>query len=397
MRRIGVYGGSFNPPHNGHMLAAQEAMRALALDELLFVPAGTPPHKELPNGSPTAQGRLGLLQLACKDIERTKVCDIECRREGPSYSFETMEQLKALYPQDALFLLMGTDMFLSLHTWRNPDRICRCATIVLASRVENEGKIHAEILEQAARLRTQFGASVQILDNRFIEISSSTIRRMLVFGCAESYLPPGVLARIQTEKLYGVGEDLKHLPFAKLKEKSLALHKEKRVAHVIGCSETAAALARRWGADETDAARAGILHDVTKALDGPEQLRLCEKYGIMTDMFERTNTKLLHAKTGSAVAKEIFGENDAVCGAIYWHTTGKANMTLLEKILYLADYIEPNRVFDGVQKVRDLAFQDLDEALLLGLNMAMDELVREGKPLGQRSLEARDYLLKRKG
>lgn len=69
-------------------------------------------------------------------------------------------------------------------------------------------------------------------------------------------------------------------------------------------------------------------------------------------------------------------------------------MTLLEKILYLADYIEPNRVFDGVQKVRDLAFQDLDEALLLGLNMAMDELVREGKPLGQRSLEARDYLLK---
>lgn len=194
-----------------------------------------------------------------------------------------------------------------------------------ASRVENEGKIHAEILEQAARLRTQFGASVQILDNRFIEISSSTIRRMLVFGCAESYLAPGVLARIQTEKLYGVGENLKHLPFAKLKEKSLALHKEKRVAHVIGCSETAAALARRWGADETDAARAGILHDVTKALDGPEQLRLCEKYGIMTDMFERTNTKLLHAKTGSAVAKEIFGENDAVCGAIYWHTTGKAN------------------------------------------------------------------------
>ena len=394
MRRIGVYGGSFNPPHNGHMLAAQEAMRALALDELLFVPAGTPPHKELPNGSPTAQCRLGLLQLACKDIERTKVCDIECRREGPSYSFETMEQLKALYPQDALFLLMGTDMFLSLHTWRNPDRICRCATIVLASRVENEGKIHAEIQEQAARLRTQFGASVQILDNRFIEISSSTVRRMLVFGCAESYLAPGVLARIQTEKLYGIGEDLKHLPFAKLKEKSLSLHKEKRVTHVIGCSETAVALARRWGADEDDAARAGILHDITKALDGPEQLRLCEKYGIMTDIFERTNTKLLHAKTGSAVAKAVFGENDAVCSAIYWHTTGKANMTLLEKILYLADYIEPNRVFDGVQKVRDLAFQNLDEALLLGLNMAMDELIREGKPLGQCSLEARDYLLK---
>lgn len=394
MRRIGIYGGSFNPPHNGHILAAQEAIGALELDRLLFVPAGTPPHKALPEGSPTAQCRMELLQLAAEGLEGAEIYDLECRKAGPSYSFETMEQLRAQYPEDALFLLMGTDMFLSLHTWRNPERICRCATIVLASRVENEGKIHAEIQAQAVRLRTQFGAEVQILDNRFIEISSSTIRRMLVFQCAESYLAPKVLACIRQKKLYGVAEDLRHLPFEALRTRSLALHKEKRVAHVIGCSQTAVELARRWGADETDAARAGILHDVTKALDGPEQLRLCEKYGIMTDTFERTNTKLLHAKTGSAVAKEIFGENDAVCSAIYWHTTGKANMSLLEKILYLADYIEPNRSFDGVQKVRKLAFENLDEALLLGLNMAMDELIREGKPLGPRSIEARDYLLK---
>ena len=166
MRRIGIYGGSFNPPHNGHILAAQEAISALELDRLLFVPAGTPPHKALPEGSPTAQCRMELLQLAAEGLERAEICDLECRKAGPSYSFETMEQLRAQYPEDALFLLMGTDMFLSLHTWRNPERICRCATIVLASRVENEGKIHAEIQAQAVRLRTQFGAEVQILDNR---------------------------------------------------------------------------------------------------------------------------------------------------------------------------------------------------------------------------------------
>jgi nicotinate-nucleotide adenylyltransferase len=397
MRKIGIYGGSFNPPHTGHILAAEQAIQALKLDELLFVPAGTPPHKALAQGSPDAAERLELLRLATAHLEKTRVSEIECSRPGPSYSFETLETLREVYQGAQLYLLMGTDMFLSLHSWRHPERICRCAEIVLASRVENEGATHAAIQAQAERLRREFDAKVQILDNDFIEISSFTVRRMLAFRCAEHYLDPVVLARIQEKGLYGTKEDLRNLPFSLLKEKSLALHKEKRVAHVIGCSETAAALARRWGADETDAARAGILHDVTKALDGREQLLLCEKYGIMTDTFEQTNTKLLHAKTGSAVAREIFGENDAVCNAIYWHTTGKADMSLLEKILYLADYIEPNRAFEGVERVRALAFENLDAALLLGLNMAMEELQREGKPLGQRSLEAREYLLQRKG
>ena len=153
-------------------------------------------------------------------------------------------------------------------------------------------------------------------------------------------------------------------------------------------------LAKLYGANEEDAARAGILHDVTKALDGANQLRLCEKYGIMIDNFERENHKLLHAKTGSAVARYIFGENDAVCNAIYWHTTGKADMALLEKIIYLADYIEPNRCFDGVEPIRALAFEDLDRALLAGFEQSIAELQREKKPLGQHSVQARDFLRK---
>ncbi|MDD3165172.1 MAG: nicotinate (nicotinamide) nucleotide adenylyltransferase [Oscillospiraceae bacterium] len=397
MSRIGIYGGSFNPPHMGHVLAIKETVKALQLDTMLVIPAATPPHKALSADAPSPAERLELLRLAVAGLEQTQLCELELRRAGPSYSCDTLAQLREQYPKDELFLLMGTDMFLSLDTWRSPEIICRCATVVLASRVANSGKIHDEILAEKEKLIAQFGAKVVILDNNFVEISSSTVRRMLAFHAAESYLAPAVLETIERKGYYGLHESNRNLPFERLTEKSLQLHKQQRRAHVVGCSRMAVALAERWGANVRDAARAGILHDVTKALDGPEQLRLCEKYGILIDTFEIENPKLLHAKTGSVIAKEIFGENEAVCNAIFWHTTGKADMTTLEKILYLADYIEPNRKFDGVDAVRSLAFEDLDAALLLGLNMAMEELVREGKTLGRCSVEARDFLQERKG
>ena len=123
------------------------------------------------------------------------------------------------------------------------------------------------------------------------------------------------------------------------------------MAHILGCCQTAVELARLYGADETDAARAGLLHDITKALDGPLQLTLCRAYGTILDDFSRKNPKTLHALTGSLVAERVFGENEAVVSAIRYHTTGRANMTLLEKIIYVADYVEPNRDFPGVEKL----------------------------------------------
>ena len=128
-----------------------------------------------------------------------------------------------------------------------------------------------------------------------------------------------------------------------------------RVKHVLGCRDTAAEMARIWGVDETDAARAGLLHDITKALDGPLQLTLCSEYGKVLDEFSENNPKTLHAFTGSLVAQRIFGENDAVVAAIESHTTGKPAMNTLEKIIYVADYMEPNRDFPGVEELRHLA------------------------------------------
>ncbi len=393
MAKIGVYGGSFNPPHLGHMLAVRETMAALGLDRMLLVPTADPPHKDLPQGSPDARQRLELLRLASEDLSDVEVDDIELRRKGPSYSSDTIRALHERYPNDKLYLLMGTDMFLSFHTWYKPDKICKHAALVTARREGEDGAPGAKLAEQAKALKKQFGAKIFLLENHFLEMSSTEARRMLRFQCAEPYLDARVLRAIRAQGLYGVGEDLRGLPFDQLRRISLSLHDPKRVPHVIGCCATAAKLARRWGADEELAARAGILHDVTKALGRNAQLRLCEKYGIMTTEFERAHYKLLHARTGAAVAEHIFGECPEVRDAIWWHTTGKADMTLLEKILYIADYMEPNRDFDGVAKLRALTETDLDAALLLGFEMSIDLLERENKPLDRFTVEARDHLL----
>ena len=165
-----------------------------------------------------------------------------------------------------------------------------------------------------------------------------------------------------------------------------------RVDHVLGCRDTAAELARIWGANEEDAARAGLLHDITKALDGPLQLTLCREYGKVLDDFSHNNPKTLHALTGSLVAQRIFGENKAVVDAIESHTTGKPNMNTLEKIIYVADYMEPCRNFPGVEQLRHLAYTDLDKALELGLGMTLKLLKEQGRQISPASREALAYL-----
>ena len=135
-----------------------------------------------------------------------------------------------------------------------------------------------------------------------------------------------------------------------------------------------------------------MLHDVTKALNGQLQLTLCAEYGTILDEFSTKYPKTLHALTGSLVAERIFGENPAVVEAICSHTTGKADMNLLEKIIYVADYMEPCRDFPGVEKLRELAFSDMDAALRLGLEMTLDHLAEQGSEVSPQSRDALAWL-----
>ena len=389
MERIGIYGGTFNPPHVGHMAAAKAAVDLLRLDRLLLIPDRIAPHKELPDGSATAQQRLEMLQIAAYGIEKVEVSDMELCREGVSYTYLTVLELREQYPDAQLILLMGTDMFLSFDRWKNTDIILKNASLGVFYRGEKE-EIQA-IAQKKTELEA-LGATVELAENPVVSISSTDLRRLLVFRCADDFLPFGVNAYIQRRGLYHTARNYRHLPLDKLEMVVKSLLKPDRVAHVLGCRDTAVVLARLWGADETDAARAALLHDITKALDGPLQLTLCREYGILLDAFSRQNPKTLHALTGSLVAERIFGENETVVSAIRNHTTGCAGMTLLEKIIYVADYMEPNRDFPGVEKLRMLAFTDIDAALKLGLEMTITMLSQQGREISPESLDALNWL-----
>ena len=391
MARIGIYGGAFNPPHTGHIRAAEYAVQALNLDKLLLIPSCTSPHKPLPPGSAEPEQRLAMTRLWAGD--KMEVCDIELSRGGTSYTYQTVEQLKTQYPQDELVLFMGTDMFLSFHNWKEPERILRCVSLAVFYRGE-KGEIDA-----IAKLQKEYedaGHRVYLVENPITEISSTQLRRMLVFQCAAPFLDEKVLSYIEANGLYGTTENYRNLPMEKLEQVVIDLLNPNRVKHVLGCRDTAAAMARTWGVDETDAARAGLLHDITKALDGPLQLTLCREYGKVLDEFSENNPKTLHALTGSLVAERIFGENEAVVQAIESHTTGKPAMNTLEKIIYVADYMEPNRDFPGVEELRRLAYTDLDGALQLGLEMTLAMLKEQKRQISPASSQALEYLMKGK-
>ncbi|MBP3483728.1 MAG: nicotinate (nicotinamide) nucleotide adenylyltransferase [Oscillospiraceae bacterium] len=381
--KIAIYGGSFNPPHCGHVEAAAAVMEHLKPDKMLIIPASIPPHKELCIDSPDPQERLLLTRLAFSELEGAEVSDIEIMREGKSYSAETLEQLMKLYPGAEFCFAMGTDMFLSFEQWYRYRFLLENMTLAVFCRCYGED---AGILEHAEYLKKEYGAKCVFVPHEPQPMSSSDIRDMLRRRMGVSYLPEKVYARIIENGDYGAKPELYWL-----REKAHAMLKPSRVAHVIGCEAEAVQLAKRWGEDPENAAEAGILHDITKKLVLSDQLILCRKYGIINDNAEERNFKLLHAKTGAALARALFGISDEVYNAIRWHTTGKPDMTLLEKIIYMADYIEPNRDFPGVEELRRLAYEDLDKAMALGLEMSLEDIKSSGQEPYKDTVEAFEW------
>ena len=393
--KIGVYGGTFNPPHLGHVTAARAVFELLKLDLLLLVPDGQPPHKMLPPGSPTPEQRLEMTRLAGEQLglgERVRTLDLELKREGRSYTAETLRQLHQQYPEDELWLLMGTDMFLTLQAWREPGEILSLAGIAAFGRTEADTEELFSV-QRDYLYRTYLQARIFTLTiPGVVDVSSTELRTMLARGEGGNLLPPAVYGYILREGLYDTRADLKHLPLRTLRPVALSYLKHKRIPHVLGTEQEAIRLAERYGADVEKARVAALLHDCTKRLDMEEQLALCRQYGIQLDALEQQALKLLHAKTGAAIARDVFGVDDEIYRAIWWHTTGHAGMTLLEKIMYLADYIEPSRDFPGVDKLRAVCYKDLDEGLLMGLEMTIEEMTSMGNPVHHATIEARDAL-----
>ena len=394
--KIGIYGGTFNPPHGGHLAAARAAAAVLGLDKLVFVPAGLPPHKQLPENSATDRQRLEMTTILADQMRRpdlTAVWDTELRRPGKSYTSDTLYEAKLLWPDAELWLLMGTDMFLTLQAWHKPDKVMELAGICAFGRTEADTEAVFE--PQRKYLHDTFNARVTTVTiPDLVDISSTRLRKALEEGRGREYLPDPVYGYILREKLYGTFADLTRLTDEDLRCVSYSMVKAKRIPHIRGTEEEAVRLAERWGADADKMRRAAILHDCTKYLSLAEHLALCDQYGVELDEMERVTEKLLHSKTGAILARHMFGQDDEIYQALFYHTTARGNMTLGEKIIYMADYIEPNRDFPGVEEMRALAYSDLDAAVAMGTRMAIEEMREKGRTVHPNTRDAYEHYRK---
>lgn len=200
--RIGILGGTFNPPHLGHLICAQEAYLQLGLDRVTLIPARIPPHKPVED-EPGAEHRLELCRLAIQgDEERFAVCDLEIVREGPSFTVDTLEELHGRSPEDELFLIVGGDIAAGLPSWRAPERVLSLATLAVAKR---RGTSREAVHEALAALRG--GDRAQFFRMPRIGISSTMLRdRVRARQPIRYYVPDAVAGYIERHSLYaGVG------------------------------------------------------------------------------------------------------------------------------------------------------------------------------------------------
>lgn len=197
--RVGIYGGTFSPVHNGHVAAAKAFMEQMWLDILYVIPTGVTPHKDM-KGNATAADRLEMCRLAFADMEGVIVSDLEMRREGKSYTVDTLRELYD--PDGRLFLLMGTDMLMTLDQWREPDEIFRLCYPVYIRR-ETDESLDQAIVEKITSYQEKYGKVVRRIVAPAIELSSTDIRAAVAEDFPiEGAVPPAVAAYIREHNLY---------------------------------------------------------------------------------------------------------------------------------------------------------------------------------------------------
>lgn len=386
--RIGIYGGTFSPVHNGHVIMAKNFIEQLKLDKLLVIPTFTPPHKSEDKGV-SPWDRYEMLRLAFQGYDKTEVSDIEIKRRNVSYTIDT---LRALENEGELYLLCGSDMFLTLETWREASEILRLAKIVLGRR-ESSDIIKEKIDKQRAFLEKTYGAEIYEIAFDAFEISSSEIRKLISENRSVSgLLPESVERYIAENRLYaGIDSENKLDEIRKHVSEVISPH---RLSHTLGVEAEIARLGGIFMPDKIYKLRvAALLHDITKEYSTKKQLLLCQAYGIKVDRDLESSPKLFHAQTGAYQARALFGDvvDDEIFDAILCHTTGKRDMTLFDKLLYLADYIEEGRSFEDCVylrnyfygKISSLATEEdryvhLQKTLYLSFNMTVEGLRREG-------------------
>lgn len=356
MTKTVVYGGTFDPPHAGHKNLLQSVL-GKGYDEAIVIPSATPPHKSRKPLDFKTRFKNAVDFFA--DCEKVEVSDIENEREGKSYTYDTLCELRKRYPEKDLYLLMGSDMFLTLEKWYKGDRIIESTHIIACSRSESDVK---KIRQHKKYLENNYNCDIILYELDIIELSSTQLRSELV-------------QRIDAH-------NKAHLS-------------EKRYAHVMSVANYASYLASLHHIDPYTAYVASLAHDCTKYLDDDAQLEYFNNNGIKLTDDEYQSPKIWHQISGAHFAKHTLGITDEdILNAVRYHTTGRAGMSPLEKLVCLADSIEPIRDYDGVETMREVAKTSLDKALLLSFDRLIKYIKERGLVMNETTLTARESLMK---
>ncbi len=326
-------GGTFDPVHVEHEALARAALVELNLDKLVVMPTFISPHKTEGEASP-ASDRLKLLNLAFKNDEKIEVSDFEIKKEGKSYTYQTVEWFKE-NGADELFFICGGDMLTDFKNWKFPERILSACTLAVFGRdnfaTDFEG-------EREYFLKT-FGKEFIKLNYFGKDESSTKIRVYSMLDLSlKGLVSEKVEEYIKNNELYKANEYYEYVKTSLL---------EKRLKHTANVVTTALKKAKNLGLDKKKVETACLLHDCAKYLD----------YKTVRDfeLGEGVPEPVIHSFLGAHVAKTRLGVDDEeIIDAIRFHTSGKPNMTLLGKLVFVADMVEESRNYEGVEYLREL-------------------------------------------
>lgn len=315
-----------------------------------------------------------MCRLAFED-ERFEVSSIELDRGSKSYTVETLRELKKIYPGDELYFIIGSDMLETLTRWYLWEEIIELAHICAASREKG-------FVPDLSVFSDEQKKRIILLDVEPFEVSSTEIRVIIAKGeQSPTLISPKVADYIRKNRLYDDGLS----EYRKLLSEKLD---DYRMHHSECVSECAAVLAEKYGADAEKARLAGLLHDVTKNTPKADQLEIIEKSGEPLSRVELINPKVWHQISGAVFLRESgIITDEEILGAVRWHTTGRAGMTLLEKIVYTADFISADRDYPDVSVVRRLAEESLEDAILYTSRYTVRKLASADLPIHPATVE----------
>ena len=365
------FGGTFDPPHSEHINMLKSAAEELKPDKIIVMPTLIPPHKETLSLA-SASDRYEMCRLAFKDIKNAEISDYEIKREGKSYSYLTVEYLKEKYSDYDILFLMGTDMMKSFGKWKNPREILKNCSPLLCAR-DGEGETAGTTIENFGN---EFGIKPLSVSYRGKEISSTEFKIRYMLSCDVSGLVSDrVLDYIKEKGLY---KSDKYFDYIK---KNL---KQSRIEHTAGVVLYALKHCGYYNLNKKQTLLAALLHDAAK-------YKKAEDYPDFK-LSESVPEPVVHQYLGAYIAEKELGITDEeVLDAIRYHTSGKANMSPLGKLIFTADMLENGRTFDGVENLRKIADEDFENGFLKAIEKSYEFVVNSGKPVYGKTEEAIKY------